>query len=240
MSQVVGPRLIVALDYPEARAACAMAEQLDPARCRLKVGKELFTAAGPQLVQDLMRLGFDVFLDLKFHDIPNTVAQACHAAARLGVWMMNVHALGGARMMREARQAVHAHQPSPLLLAVTVLTSHGQDDLPEIGLMHALPDHVLQLAHLAQTQGLDGVVCSAEEAATLRARLGPDFVLVCPGIRMPEHASHDQQRVMTPSAALAAGASYLVMGRPITQSVNPLASLDAVHADISRALEVQA
>ncbi len=227
------PRIIVALDYPDARAAQVMAARLDPARCRVKVGKELFTAAGPALVEDLAARGFGVFLDLKFHDIPNTVAGACKAAARLGVWMMNVHASGGRAMMQAARDALAGAVRPPKLIAVTVLTSMAQSDLADIG-MNGRPDEaVLRLARLAQSAGLDGVVCSAQEAHALRAACGPGFKLVTPGIRPAEGAQDDQKRVMTPRAAVDAGADYLVIGRPVTQARDPMAMLQRIQQEIA-------
>ena len=232
------PRIVVALDLPDTASALALASRLDPSKCALKVGKELFTAAGPDLVRELARRGFRVFLDLKFHDIPNTVAQACAAAARLGVWMLNVHASGGAAMMAAARDAVgrtaaEAGLPRPLLIAVTVLTSLSAGDLAAIGVNASPEEQVLRLARLAQAQGLDGVVCSAREAAALKRALGPAFTLVTPGIRPEGSAANDQARVMTPPQAIAAGADYLVIGRPITAAPDPLAALDAINASIA-------
>ena len=233
------PRIIVALDVPDAAAALALAARLDASKCSLKVGKELFTAAGPDLVRELARRGFRVFLDLKFHDIPNTVAQACAAAARLGVWMLNVHASGGAAMMAAARDAVgrtaaEAGLPRPLLIAVTVLTSLSAGDLAAIGVNASPEEQVLRLARLAQAQGLDGVVCSAREAAALKRALGPAFTLVTPGIRPEGSAANDQARVMTPPQAIAAGADYLVIGRPVAAAPDPQAALDAILASIAR------
>jgi len=219
------PKIIVALDYPQAAPALELARRLQPALCRLKVGKELFTAAGPQLVEQLQRLGFEIFLDLKFHDIPNTTAQACKSAAALGVWMVNVHALGGRRMLEAARAALAHVERRPQLIAVTILTSLAQDDLHDIGIESTPAQMVSRLARLTQACGLDGVVCSAQEAATLRSQCGADFRLVTPGIRPAQAAVDDQARIMTPSAALAAGASYLVIGRPITQAPDPLQAL---------------
>jgi len=219
------PKIIVALDYPQAAPALELARRLQPALCRLKVGKELFTAAGPQLVEQLQRLGFEIFLDLKFHDIPNTTAQACKSAAALGVWMVNVHALGGRRMLEAARAALAHVERRPQLIAVTILTSLAQDDLHDIGIESTPAQMVSRLARLTQACGLDGVVCSAQEAATLRSQCGADFRLVTPGIRPAQAAADDQARIMTPSAALAAGASYLVIGRPITQAPDPLQAL---------------
>ena len=226
------PKIIVALDYPDARAALDLVSRLDPALCRLKVGKELFTAAGPDVVEQLMQRGFEVFLDLKFHDIPNTTAQACKAAAALGVWMVNVHALGGKRMMEAASDAVaHAANP-PKLIAVTVLTSMAQEDLAGIGITATPAEMVLRLAALAQDSGLDGVVCSAQEAALLRQHCGKDFCLVTPGIRPADAAADDQSRIMTPRAALQNGSSYLVIGRPVTKAADPLSALQNISREI--------
>jgi len=222
------PRIIVALDYPQAAPALSLARQLQPVMCRLKVGKELFTATGPHLVESLQQLGFEVFLDLKFHDIPNTTAQACKSAAALGVWMVNVHALGGRRMLEAAREVLANVERRPQLIAVTILTSMAQNDLREIGIESSPAQMVSRLARLSQECGLDGVVCSAQEAAILRAQCGADFRLVTPGIRPAQAAVDDQSRIMTPRAALAAGASYLVIGRPITQAPDPLRALQDI------------
>lgn len=228
------PRIIVALDYAEASSALHLVQRLDPQLCRLKVGKELFTAAGPQLVETLVDKGFGVFLDLKFHDIPNTVAKACEAASRLGVWMLNVHASGGLAMMQAAREGVVKSGQNPLLIAVTVLTSMDQATLNQIGVQGNLQDQVLNLAKLTQQAGLDGVVCSAQEAAALRASLGQDFCLVTPGIRPANAAQDDQSRIVTPTEALRLGSSYLVIGRPITQASDPLAALTTINREISQ------
>lgn len=225
-------KIIVALDYSQAAPALALAQRLEPSLCRLKVGKELFTAAGPQLVEQLQQRGFDVFLDLKFHDIPNTTAQACKAAAALGVWMVNVHASGGRRMMEAAREGLANFARPPKLIAVTVLTSMSQADLAELSIAVTPAEQVLRLAGLAQASGMDGVVCSAQEAAELRKRAGPDFCLVTPGIRPANAAADDQFRIMTPRAALDAGSSYLVIGRPITQAPDPLQALHDILKDI--------
>lgn len=227
-------KIIVALDFPDAASALALVDRLDPALCRLKVGKELFTAAGPELVRALGARGFDVFLDLKFHDIPNTVAAACRAAAGLGVWMMNVHAAGGRRMMMAAQEALAGLPDRPLLVAVTVLTSMSAEDLDEVGVAAAPADQVLRLARLTQACKLDGVVCSAQEAALLRADLEADFRLVTPGIRPAGVAVGDQRRVMTPAEALRAGATDLVIGRPITAAADPLAALKQIQLDIDK------
>jgi len=223
------PKVIVALDYPSADAALEMADKLNPALCRVKVGKELFTVAGPDVVKALMDKGFDVFLDLKFHDIPNTVSAAVKAAAHMGVWMVNVHASGGSRMMRAAREAVDSVPGNKThLIAVTVLTSMSPDDLAETGIDKSPLEQVLYLADLAKQSGMDGVVCSAQETSAIREQLGDDFLLVTPGIRMPGDDAGDQRRVVTPHDALANGSSYLVMGRSITGATDPLAVLQKI------------
>lgn len=229
------PRVIVALDFPSAEAALTLSERLAPGQCRLKVGKELFTRAGPALVRELGVRGFEVFLDLKYHDIPNTVAQACAAAAEMGVWMLNVHALGGRRMMEAARSAIGEGARRPLLIAVTVLTSHAPQDLAEIGLAGTPEAVASNLAALARQAGMDGVVCSAQEAAALRQRIGQDFLLVTPGIRTATDVADDQHRITTPTAAIAQGASYLVIGRPITRAADPLVALQAINREIAAA-----
>lgn len=214
------PRIIVALDFPDGKSALQLAHQLDPQLSRLKIGKELFTATGPQLIEQLMARGFDVFLDLKFHDIPNTVAKACQVAADLGVWMVNVHALGGRKMLQAARKAITPGTTK--LIAVTLLTSMDQDDLADIGLSGQPAQVVDRLARLAYECELDGVVCSALEAGHLRQQLGERFCLVTPGIRPHDNNADDQRRVTTPQQAIRNGANYLVIGRPITQADNPL------------------
>jgi len=225
-------KVIVALDYDNQHDALALAEQLDPTQCRLKVGKELFTVAGPIVVQRLISSGFDVFLDLKFHDIPNTVAKAVGAAADLGVWMTNVHASGGSRMMRAAKQVLEGKDSNMLLIGVTVLTSMDDTDLTEIGIQRSASDQVLHLARLAKDSGLDGVVCSAQEASSLKAQLGQDFQLITPGIRLEGNAADDQRRIVTPVDAVAMGSDFLVIGRPITQAIEPLKIL----LDINRSI----
>ena len=217
--------IIVALDYPDAESALSLVDRLDPSLCRLKVGKEMFTQLGPSFVEGLMKRGFDVFLDLKFHDIPNTVARACAAAAGLGVWMMNVHASGGRRMMEAAREALEPFEQRPLLIAVTILTSLSAEELAEIGFQGSPEDNVRRLAALTQSAGLDGVVCSPREAAALKSERGGDFLLVTPGVRPAGADIGDQRRVMTPADALVAGSSFLVIGRPITGAPDPLAAL---------------
>ncbi len=226
------PQIIIALDYPEATSALALIDKLQPSLCRLKVGKELFTASGPVLLEQLMRRGFEIFLDLKFHDIPNTTAQACKAAAALGVWMVNVHASGGRHMMEAAREAIANSSHQPKLVAVTVLTSMTRGDLADIGIDAEPAELVQRLAKLARDSGLDGVVCSAQEAALLRKQCGKEFCLVTPGIRPALSSLDDQSRVMTPQAALQAGSSYLVIGRPITRAADPLQALLAINREI--------
>lgn len=225
------PRIIVALDYPDAASAETLAARLDPARCRLKVGKELFVRGGPALVAALQRRGFEIFLDLKFHDIPNTVAQACRAASELGVWMVNVHALGGRGMMEAAREAVAG---STRLIAVTVLTSHDAAALSEVGLNYQPAELVQKLAALTEECGLDGVVCSAEEAPALRRARRAGFCLVTPGIRPAGSSPDDQRRVVTPAQAVRGGSDYLVIGRPITRAADPEAALREVEAELLR------
>ena len=222
------PKIIVALDYSDAQPALELVARLEPTLCRLKVGIELFTAARSRLVEQLMQRGFEIFLDLKFHDIPNTTAQACKAAAELGVWMVNVHALGGRKMMEAAREAMSLYTKSPKLIAVTLLTSMAQEDLTDLGLTAPPADMVLRLARLALDSGLDGVVCSAREAALLRQHCGSEFCLVTPGIRPADAAADDQSRIMTPCAALDQGADYLVIGRPITRAADPLQALQNI------------
>lgn len=226
-------RIIVALDYPDAQTALALVDRLEPGSCRLKVGKELFTRVGPQLVTTLGERGFEVFLDLKFHDIPNTVASACHAAADLGVWMLNVHALGGARMLLAAKEGIARSGHCPQLIAVTILTSMDESDLASIGLSGSPQDNVLRLASLVQDCELDGVVCSSRETTALRQRMANDFVLVTPGIRPAGSAADDQRRVMTPVDAVQSGSSYLVIGRPVTQADDPVGVLRTINSELA-------
>ena len=226
------PRIIVALDYASAEEARQLVARLDPARCKLKVGKELFVSAGPAFVSSLVDQGYGVFLDLKFHDIPNTTAAACRAAAKLGVWMLNVHALGGHAMLSAAREAVECVAARPLLIAVTVLTSMQEEDLLEVGVTGSTQEAVSRLAQLSHRCGLDGVVCSAREVIQLRRERGATFFLVTPGIRPALSASGDQARVATPHEAMQNGASYLVIGRPITQAADPLAALAAIQREM--------
>lgn len=234
MLNVRDPRILVAMDYDNGADCLKMARQLSPELCRLKVGKELFTASGPQIVESLMDLGFEIFLDLKFHDIPNTTSKAVKAAANLGVWMVNVHASGGERMMNAAREALEQGVGKrPLLIAVTVLTSMEPADLSGVGIVRTLDEQVLHLARLTQQCGLDGVVCSAREVAGLRATLGENFCLVTPGIRLADSPADDQRRTLTPAAAVAAGSDYLVIGRPITQAADPVATCKAIIASLN-------
>jgi orotidine-5'-phosphate decarboxylase len=225
-------RVIVPLDFPDATAALACAARLDPKLCRVKVGKELFVAAGPEVVHRLQERGFEVFLDLKFHDIPNTVAGACRAAARLGVWMLTVHASGGEAMLRAAREAVEGVSRPPLIVGVTILTSLSGADLLALGFRGDMEENVERLARIARASGLDGVVCSALEAAVLRHAAGEDFLLVTPGIRLAGGDAGDQARVVTPVQAVRMGASYLVIGRPITQAADPAATLDSIRLSL--------
>lgn len=224
--------VIVALDVPSSDQALALVDQLDPALCRVKVGKELFTRCGPEMLKALHGRGFEVFLDLKYHDIPNTCAQAVLAAAEQGVWMVNVHASGGRRMMEAAREVLERYQLPTRLIAVTVLTSMSPDDLQETGVTRPLQEQVLHLARLTRDSGLHGVVCSAQEASLLRDALGSDFLKVTPGIRPADSEVGDQRRIMTPEAAMAAGSTHLVIGRPISRAADPGQAL----RDITRLL----
>ena len=221
-------KIIVALDYPTMASAISLANQLDPDRCKLKIGKELFTCSGPQIVENLTAKGFDIFLDLKYHDIPNTVAKACRVAADLGVWMVNVHTLGGQDMMVAAREAISDKPQRPLLIGVTLLTSMNKETFQQIGLVGTLESTVIKLANLAQKSGLDGVVCSPLETKLLRTRHTENFQLVTPGIRPTDSESNDQHRTMTPIQAVDAGSNYLVIGRPITNATNPMQALEAI------------
>ncbi|MFR4603768.1 MAG: orotidine-5'-phosphate decarboxylase [Escherichia coli] len=232
---VTNSPVVVALDYHNRDAAMAFVDKIDPRDCRLKVGKEMFTLFGPQFVRELQQRGFDIFLDLKFHDIPNTAAHAVAAAADLGVWMVNVHASGGARMMAAAREAlVPFGKDAPLLIAVTVLTSMEASDLVDLGMTLSPADYAERLAALTQKCGLDGVVCSAQEAVRFKQVFGQEFKLVTPGIRPQGSDAGDQRRIMTPEQALAAGVDYMVIGRPVTQSVDPAQTLKAINASLQR------
>jgi len=224
--------VIVALDYANASVALTLVDQLDPKLCRVKVGKELFTREGPSIVKAIQSRGFELFLDLKFHDIPNTVASAVHAAADLGVWMVNVHASGGRRMMVTARERLQQHNYDTLLIAVTVLTSSERSDLADIGLDLEPIEQVQRLARLTAECGLDGVVCSAQEAAMLRQAHSKPFALVTPGIRPEGSSSDDQKRIMTPRQAVEVGVDYMVIGRPITQAQEPIRALQDILASL--------
>ncbi len=228
-------RIIVPLDTPRLEDALALVARLDPKLCRVKIGKELFVAAGPEAVQRVHERGFEVFLDLKFHDIPNTVAGACRSAAKLGVWMMNVHASGGETMLRAAREAVSSVVRPPMLIAVTVLTSLTNDDLERVGYTGSVMENVERLARIARACGLDGVVCSAQEATLVRKATGDDFTLVTPGIRLESDNRDDQARVVTPRDAVRLGANYLVIGRPITGSPDPAATLQSINESLAEA-----
>ncbi|KZN61654.1 orotidine-5'-phosphate decarboxylase [Pseudoalteromonas luteoviolacea] len=234
MSNIELKKVLIALDYDDESAALEFVSQLSPNECRLKVGKEMFTYFGPQFVKKLVDLGFDVFLDLKFHDIPNTVAKAVTAAAELGVWMVNVHASGGTEMMSKAKEALAQYgDKAPLLIAVTVLTSMDQAQLSKLGVEKTPQEQVLYLAKLAKESGLDGVVCSAQEAESLKAELGDSFKLITPGIRPAGSDAGDQKRIMTPEKAIAAGSDYLVIGRPITKADDPAQALRAINSSIA-------
>jgi len=226
-------KIIVALDFPSADLANAFVDKVEPEQCKLKVGKELFTRSGPEFVRSLHDRGFDVFLDLKFHDIPNTVARACEAACDLGVWMLNVHATGGRKMMEAAKEAVAKAGTDTALIAVTILTSMDQNDLDEIG-MHGKPsEFVSKLAQLAKDSGLDGVVCSPLEVEMLRNDIEGNYLLVTPGIRPADSDTQDQKRIMTPEQAIQTGSSYLVIGRPITQSDDPMSKMLTINSSIA-------
>lgn len=232
---VTSSPVVVALDYDNRDKALAFVDRIDPRDCRLKVGKEMFTLQGPQFVRDLHQRGFEVFLDLKFHDIPNTTARAVAAAAELGVWMVNVHASGGARMMTAAREALQPFgKDAPLLIAVTVLTSMEASDLQDLGITLSPADYAAKLAELTQRCGLDGVVCSAQEAVRFKQERGQAFRLVTPGIRPQGSDAGDQRRIMTPEQAQAAGVDYMVIGRPVTQSADPAATLRSINASLNK------
>lgn len=224
--------VIVALDFADEKQTLQFVRQLSPELCQIKIGKELFTATGRHLVEQLVNQGFKVFLDLKYHDIPNTVASACKIAAQMGIWMVDMHAGGGQRMMEAAAEAVSQFQQRPYLIGVTVLTSMTQTDLAQTGVDRSIDEQVMHLAKLSQQSGLDGVVCSAQEAVILRDQLGKEFLLVTPGIRLNSKSEDDQRRIMTPKEALAAGSSYLVMGRPITRSAAPVLLLQQINLGV--------
>lgn len=222
-------KIIVALDFANQTEVLNLLQRLPPDLCRVKVGKELFTAAGPALIEQIHKQGFEVFLDLKFHDIPNTVAKACTAAANLGVWMLNVHALGGMNMMIAAKEALDKLDKQPLLIGVTILTSMSESDIHQIGLQGSPQDNVNNLTQIAKKSGLDGVVCSAQEVGSLKEAIKEDFLFVTPGIRMAEDNRQDQTRIMTPDKAIQQGANFLVIGRPVTQADDPGAKLELIN-----------
>ncbi len=228
----IDPKVIVAMDFSDINDCIDFASQIEAKSCRLKIGKEMFTRYGPGLVEQLQSMGFELFLDLKFHDIPNTVARAVQSAAALGVWMVNVHALGGARMLEAAKESIANYEFPPKLIAVTILTSMSQEDWDGMGFNVELTDQVKTLAVNAKNCGLDGVVCSAQEASIVKSACGLAFSTVTPGIRLQDSPKDDQRRVMTPKAALANGSDYLVIGRPITQSENPQQVLESINQEI--------
>ena len=233
MSSPISSPIIVALDFPSEAQALALAERLNPQQCRLKVGKELFTRSGPKVVEALHAMGFEVFLDLKFHDIPNTTAMAVKAAAELGVWRVNGHCSGGLKMMHACREVLDLHEGhKPLLIGVTVLTSMEQEDLADIGLDVSPEEQVLRLAGLAEQAGLDGLVCSAQEASLLKQHW-PDGLLVTPGIRPMGSIEDDQKRILSPAQAIDAGSDFLVIGRPITQAADPAQALNDIFAELA-------
>lgn len=228
--------IIVALDYPQMGDALELAGKLDPERCRLKVGMELFTRHGPAIVEKLRQAGFEIFLDLKFHDIPNTVARACAAAADLGVWMVNVHAMGGNRMISEAREALNRCVHQPLLVGVTVLTSLSNEDLRLTGVSGTAAEHMYRLTDMCARAGANGIVCPAEEVKRLKHVFAPPFLFVTPGIRPSGADKHDQTRTMTPAEAINAGSDFLVVGRPITRARDPLKVLEEIESEVNEAL----
>ena len=230
---MIDAKIIVALDYADISKAYELIDQLDPERCKLKVGKEMFTRFGPSFVQRLIKNDFKVFLDLKFHDIPNTVRKSCEAACDLGVWMVNIHAFGGAEMIRAARLGVGNSTGRPLLTAVTILTSHDHDSLAEIGFLNDIPTEVRRLGKLAYENGADGVVCSAHEVGVIRETTSQEFLAVTPGIRLPKDSPADQKRIMTPKNAIISGSNYLVIGRSISESAKPMSVIQEIEKEIS-------
>jgi orotidine-5'-phosphate decarboxylase len=233
--KVENKNIVVALDFDNKSESFDLIDRLDPSLCRLKVGKEMFTHFGPDFVKQIHAKGFDVFLDLKFHDIPNTVAKAVKAAADMGVWMVNVHASGGSRMMNAAREILQPFgSDAPLLIAVTVLTSMSEEDLLDLGIDKKPAEQVNFLAGLAHNAGMDGVVCSAQEASMLKDNYGQNFKLVTPGIRTADASSDDQKRIMTPEKAVAAGSDYLVIGRAITKSADPISTMKSIYASLNK------
>lgn len=228
----MNPKIIVALDFNDINEIRKFISGINPDECRLKIGKELFTCYGPEVVREVQNAGFEVFLDLKFHDIPNTVYKAIKAAAHLGVWMVNVHASGGREMLLAARKAIEESDNKPLLIAVTILTSLGEEAVKEIGFSRDLTEQTLHLAKLAYDCGIDGVVCSAWEAQVIKDKTSCQFLTVTPGIRLSDSKTDDQTRIMTPPMAIKNGVDYLVIGRPITQSQNPLQTLRDINRNL--------
>ena len=224
-------RIIIPLDLDYSQAI-NIAKTLDPNICRLKVGSQLFTSSGPRVIKELHSLGFDIFLDLKFHDIPNTVHESVKSAADLGVWMVNVHASGGSKMLEASNKALLGYENPPLLIGVTVLTSLSEEEIKEIGLK-GIQGQVLQLAGLVKDNGLDGVVCAASDTTAIKSKFGEDFLAVTPGIRPENSNTNDQSRVATPSEAIKNGSDYLVIGRPVTGSKNPKDVLEKIYKEIS-------
>ena len=231
-------RIIVSLDFSNEKIAINFARSIDPDKCRVKIGKELFTHCGPQVVDKIRELGFEIFLDLKFHDIPNTVSAACKAAAELGVWMLNVHSMGGRNMIHAAREAIDKSAHKPLLIAVTVLTSISDFDLKELGFSSNTEEQVIKLASISKDCGADGVVCSAQDVSHIRQNFGKTFCLVTPGIRPLDSSANDQKRILTPADAILAGSDYLVIGRPITQAKDPLKALSNIEDEVNKALNI--
>ena len=227
------PKIFVAIDHSNPNVASYLINQLKPELCGIKIGKELFTSAGPKFVQKVVDLGFMVFLDLKFHDIPNTVAQACFTAAKLGVFMLNVHIAGGSAMIEAARDKLDTLTRPPKLIGVTVLTSLNDQDLTNLGFHLTTQALVEKWTNLGQQAGLDGIVCSAMEVKHLREKFQHPFLFITPGIRPQAKTHDDQKRVMTPVAAIEAGSDYLVIGRPITQAKDPMAVLESIQNDLS-------
>ncbi|MFP3014286.1 MAG: orotidine-5'-phosphate decarboxylase [Arsenophonus sp.] len=225
--------IIVALDYNDKIKALSFVDSVNPNDCHLKIGMQMFTLYGTQFIQTLHQRGFQVFLDLKFYDIPNTVAKAVKAAADIGVWMINVHASGGSRMMSAAKEAlVEYGKDAPILIAVTVLTSMDKCSLQQVGINQETSEQVLRLSKLSKECNLDGVVCSAHEASIVKSACGNNFLLITPGIRNNVTDVNDQRRIMTPKEAINVGINYIVIGRPITCSVNPVLSLIKINRSI--------
>ena len=224
-------KIIIPLDLDYANAI-KLAKELDPKICRLKIGSQLFTSSGPKIVKEFSNLGFDIFLDLKFHDIPNTVYEAVKSSADLGVWMVNVHASGGREMLDAAKKALDGYKNPPLLIGVTLLTSLSEESLIDIGLT-SLPEQVLRLASLAKEVGLNGVVCAPSDITSIKNKFGKEFLTVTPGIRPSKSNLNDQRRVATPSEAIKSGSDFIVIGRPITESKNPCSALERIHKEIS-------